>query len=54
MHENMAKAESALAVQIRSEKIGFAKFLHTRRVPGVTSPAITAEQENSRMMLLLM
>ena len=39
LHEDLAKAESALAVQIRSEKMGFAKFLHTRRVPGVTSPA---------------
>ena len=38
LHEDLVKAESALAVQIRSEKIGFAKFLHTRRVPGVTSP----------------
>ena len=35
----LKKAESALATQIRTGKIGLADFLHKRRVPGVTSPA---------------
>ena len=39
LHGNLAKAESSLAVQIRTEKIGFAQFLHRQRVPAVTSPA---------------
>ena len=39
MHEGLAKAESSLATQIRTEKIGLADFLHRRRVPTVTSPA---------------
>lgn len=39
IHADLVKAENALAVQIRTEKIGFAQFLHRRRVPTVTSPA---------------
>ena len=35
---SLAKAESSLAVQIRTEKMGFAQFLH-QRVPAVMSPA---------------
>ena len=38
LHETLAKAESALAIQIRSEKIGLAAFLHRHRVPDVSSP----------------
>ena len=34
-HANMAKAESSLVTQIRTEKIGLASFLCRRRVPGV-------------------
>lgn len=39
LHANLAKAESSLAVQIGTEKIGFAQFLHRQHVPAVTSPA---------------
>ena len=39
LHGNLAKAESSLAVQVRTEKIGFAQFLHRLRVLAVTSPA---------------
>lgn len=39
IHIVLAKAESALATQIRTEKIGFAQFLHQSRVPTVDSPA---------------
>lgn len=39
LHGNLAKAESVLAVQIRTEKIRFAQFLNRQRVPVVTSPA---------------
>ena len=38
-HSLLKKAESALATQIRTGKIGLADFLHKRRVPGITSPA---------------
>ena len=39
IHDNLAKAESALATQIRTEKIGLASFLFKRRVPNVTTAA---------------
>lgn len=39
LHEGLAKAESALAIQIRTEVIGLANFLFKMRVPGVASPA---------------
>ena len=39
IHEGLAKAESSLATQIRTEKIGLADFTHRRRVPVATSPA---------------
>lgn len=39
IHEGLARAESSLATQIRTEKVGFADFLHQQRVPMVTSPA---------------
>jgi ribonuclease HI len=38
LHEGLTKRESALLVQLRTEKIGFNDFLFTRRVPDVTSP----------------
>jgi ribonuclease HI len=38
LHEGLSKRESALLVQLRTEKIGFKDFLFNRRVPGVTSP----------------
>ena len=39
LHANLAEAESSLAVQIHTEKIGFAKFLHQQRGPSSTLPA---------------
>ena len=38
IHVSLAKAESSLATQIRTEKIGLADFLYRQRVPGITSP----------------
>lgn len=34
VHKSLRKAASALVVQIRTEKIGLRKFLHSRKVPG--------------------
>ena len=39
LHRTLRKAESSLAIQLRTEKVGFAAFLHARRVPDVISPA---------------
>jgi hypothetical protein len=38
LHERLSKRESALLVQLRTEKIGLNDFLFARRVPDVTSP----------------
>ena len=38
IHEGLAKAESSLTTQIRTEKIGLADFLHRQRVPTAISP----------------
>ena len=39
IHSSLTKAESSLATQIRTEKVGLADFLFKRRVPDITSPA---------------
>jgi hypothetical protein len=36
LHDNLYKAESSLATQLRTEKIGFNAFLARQRVPNVT------------------
>ena len=38
-HQSIRKAESSLAIQLRTERIGFAAFLHTPRVLDIVSPA---------------
>ena len=38
IHKSLCKAASALVVQMRTEKIGLKKFLHSRKVPGFDSP----------------
>jgi ribonuclease HI len=38
LHEGRPKRESALLIQLRTEKIGFNDFLFARRVPDVVSP----------------
>jgi len=37
LHENLYKAESSLAMQLRTKKIGFNAFLARQRVPNVSS-----------------
>jgi hypothetical protein len=38
LHERLSKRESALLVQLRTEKIGLDDFLFNRHVPTVTCP----------------
>ena len=38
IHRGLGKAASTLIVQMRMEKIGLNKFLHSRKVPGFNSP----------------
>jgi len=35
LHKDLRKAESALLVQARTGRIGLAKFLYSRKVPGI-------------------
>ena len=38
LHAQLTKAQSALAIQIRTEKIGFRDFLYQRKVPSINGP----------------
>lgn len=38
-HKNLSKAESSLAVQMRSKQIGLADYLFSRHMPTFLSPA---------------
>ena len=35
LHKELRNAENSVLVQARTKRVGFAKFLHTHRVPGV-------------------
>lgn len=39
LHEGLTKAQSSLAIQLRTRKIGLRQFLYDRHVPTVPSPA---------------
>jgi hypothetical protein len=54
LHKDLLKAESALLVQIRTARIGLAKFLYSRKVPGIASAKCEcgAGQETPRHMAL--
>jgi len=54
LHEGLRKAESALLTQARTGRIGLAKFLYGRRVPGVTTATCLckAGQETPRHIAL--
>ena len=38
IHENLIRAQSSIAMQLRSEHIGLNSYLYRRKVPGVDSP----------------
>lgn len=47
LHQGVRKAKRSLAFQLRTEKVGFAAFFHTRRVPDVISPVCQRSQRHS-------
>ena len=53
-HKGLRKAESAIIIQARSGRIGFASFLHEARVPGYESPICSCGQghETPRHILI--
>ena len=38
LHESLTEKQSAIAVQMRTGKIGLRQFLYNREVPGIDSP----------------
>ena len=38
LHRNLKRAQSSIAIQIRSEHIGLKSYLYRRKVPGVDNP----------------
>jgi hypothetical protein len=54
LHKDLRKAESALLVQVRTGHIGLAKFLYSRKVPGIVTAKCqcTAGHETARHMAL--
>ncbi|KAK0367942.1 zinc knuckle [Colletotrichum limetticola] len=54
LHEGLSKRQSALLVQMRTEKIGLQDFLFNRRVPGITNancPCREGRQTVSHILL---
>jgi hypothetical protein len=54
LHNKLYKAESALLIQARTGRIGLARFLHSRKVPGVLTAQCQcrAGEETPRHMAL--
>jgi exonuclease III len=54
LYKNLKRAEASLAIQIRSEHIGFRAYLHQRRVPGYETKACPCGylSQNPEHMLL--
>ena len=53
LHDNLYKAESSLATQLRTEKIGFNAFLARQRVPNVTADCPCGYPNQSAKHVLL-
>ena len=54
LHKGLSKAESALAIQVRTEVIGLANFLYRRRVPSVMTPACRCGHQNQTAKHVIM
>ena len=54
LHRQLRKAESSVAIQMRTEKIGLAEFLYKRHVPGVETASCTCgwRSQNVKHVLL--
>ena len=44
LHKGLSKAESAILVQARTDNIGLARFLYTRKVPGIETAQCSCGQ----------
>lgn len=54
IHQNLSRAQSSIAMQIRSEHIGLNSYLYRRKVPGVDSPKFQRgyPSQNVRHMIM--
>ncbi|KHJ32507.1 hypothetical protein EV44_g3156 [Erysiphe necator] len=54
IHLNLKRAQSSIAIQIRSEYLGLNSYLHRRRVPGVENPKCQCgyPSQNAKHMIL--
>lgn len=51
IHKGLCKTASSLIVQMRTEKIGLKKLLHSRRVPGFDSPECRRMQSAKHVLI---
>lgn len=54
LHERLSKRESALLVQLRTEKIGLNNFLFNQHVPTVTSPRCSCGERRQTVAHVLL
>jgi hypothetical protein len=54
LHERLSKRESALLVQLRTEKIGLNDFLFNRHVPDITSPGCSCGERRQTVAHVLL
>jgi hypothetical protein len=54
LHERLSKRQSALLVQLRTEKIGLNDFLFNRGVPTVTSPTCSCGERRQTVAHILL
>lgn len=54
LHRDLTRAQSSLAIQIRSEHMGLKSYLHRRKVPGVWSPGYSCgyQSQNPKHMIM--
>ena len=45
LHRGLCKAESSLAIQLCTEKIGVAALPHARRVPDMIFPGVSVRED---------
>ena len=55
IHQNLKRAQSSIATQIRSEHIGLNAYLHRRNVPGVEDPRCQCgyPSQNAKHMVMV-
>ena len=55
IHQNLTRAQSSIAIQIRSEHVGLNAYLYRRKVPGVDEPRCQCgyPSQNAKHMVMV-